>query len=144
MACFIVPAAEAVVTGVATKIIESKEKKGETILFHSEQTEMTDTVEKISFSDKMKWLNKLLWGGSVLLAFEHVWHGEVIPYFPFLTAAGSPADTAEMLGEMSTVGVGMAALVTAVWAGMVAVSTAIEKRATSEATRDGIKGEEMQ
>jgi len=71
----------------------------------------------------------MLWGGSGLLAFEHVWHGEVVPWFPFLTAASDPADAAEMLHEMSTVGVGMALLVTGVWAGMVCVSTLIEKNA---------------
>ena len=71
----------------------------------------------------------MLWGGSVLLAFEHVWHGEVVPYFPFLTAAGDPADAAEMLHEMGTAGVCMAAIVTVVWIGMLLVSKSLEKRA---------------
>jgi hypothetical protein len=74
----------------------------------------------------------MLWGGSALLAFEHVWHGEVTPFFPFLTVAGNPADAAEMLHEMATVGVGMCAMVTAAWLGMVAVSSVIEKRAQKE------------
>lgn len=68
------------------------------------------------------------WGGSALLAFEHVWHGEITPWFPFLTAAGNPADAAEMLQEMATAGVGMAALCTAVWGVMLVVSARIEKR----------------
>ena len=71
----------------------------------------------------------MLWGGSVLLAFEHVWHGEVVPYFPFLTAASDPADAAEMLHEMGTAGVCMAAIVTVVWIGMLLVSKSLEKRA---------------
>ena len=62
----------------------------------------------------------MLWGGSALLAFEHIWHGEVTPWFPFLTAAGNPEDAMAMLHEMATTGVAMAVLVTAVWAGMVA------------------------
>lgn len=70
----------------------------------------------------------MLWGGSALLAFEHIWHGEVTPWFPFLTAAGNPEDAMAMLHEMATTGVAMAVLVTAVWAGMVAVSNVIEKR----------------
>ena len=70
----------------------------------------------------------MLWGGSALLAFEHIWHGEVTPWFPFLTAAGNPGDAMAMLHEMATTGVAMAVLVTAVWAGMVAVSNVIEKR----------------
>lgn len=108
MACFLVPAAEAVVTTVATKIIEKKEL--------TEVNEITINENKEKLSTKLHRLNNLLWGGTVLLAFEHVWHGEVTPFFPFLTAAGNPADTAEMISEMSTVGVTMAVLVTAVWA----------------------------
>ena len=73
----------------------------------------------------------MLWGGSALLAFEHVWHGEVTPWFPFLTNAATPASTAEMLREMATSGVGMALLVTAVWAGIVAVTNSIVKRPIS-------------
>jgi hypothetical protein len=90
-----------------------------------------DTAQstKIPFSRKLKWLTNMLWGGSFLLAFEHVWHGEVTPWFPFLTAAGNPADAAEMLHEMATSGVLMAVLITVVWVGMVLVSNALEKRA---------------
>lgn len=119
MACFLVPAAEAIVTTVASKAMASKEK--DTVSKNESET-------KIPFSRKLKWLNKLLWGGSALLAFEHVWHGEVVPYFPFLTAASNPEDAAVMLHEMGTVGVTMAVLVTAIWVGMVIVSNVIEKR----------------
>lgn len=119
MACFVVPATEAVVTTVATKAI----KKSEASHAHGELA---------SFSRKLNWLNGMLWGGSALLAFEHVWHGEVSPFFPFLTAMANPADTAEMLSEMATSGVAMAALITVVWAGMVAVSTVIEKKSQPE------------
>ena len=87
---------------------------------------------KITFGSKLNWLNNLLWGGSGLLAFEHVWHGEVTPFFPFLTAASDPADAAEMLKEMGTVGVGMAVLVTGVWVGMVLIARAIDKRQPAE------------
>ncbi len=109
MACFLVPTAEAVVTTVATKVIESKEKQ------RTEAADATVPSVKIPLSRKMKWLNNMLWGGSALLAFEHVWHGEVVPFFPFLTAASDPASAAEMLHEMATAGVLMAVLVTAVW-----------------------------
>ena len=114
MACFAVPVAEAVVTTIVQKILAKKEQSSKA---------------KNPFSRKLKWLNNMLWGGSALLAFEHVWHGEVVPWFPFLTAASNPEDTAEMLHEMSTVGVTMAVLVTLVWLGMVAVSSLVEKRA---------------
>ncbi len=132
MACFVVPAAEAVVTTVVTKVMQSKESSPETVRISLDDSTVTEAV-KTPFSQKLKWLNNLLWGGSALLAFEHIWHGEVIPWFPFLTAAGNPADAAEMLHEMSTVGVTMAVLVTAVWGGIVAISSAIEKRAVKSA-----------
>lgn len=133
MACFLVPAAEAVVTTIAAKVIKTKEEHPETVQANFERKEM-EVAEKLPFSQKLKWLNNLLWGGSALLAFEHVWHGEVVPWFPFLTAASNPADAANMLHEMSTVGVSMAALVTAVWCGMVAVSSVMESRATKVQT----------
>ncbi|MEE3352465.1 MAG: hypothetical protein VZR13_08655, partial [Saccharofermentanaceae bacterium] len=68
-----------------------------------------------------------------LLALEHVWHGEVVPWFPFLTAANDVSSRAEMFREMATVGVGMALLVTAAWVGMVVVSSRLEKRASKNA-----------
>ena len=71
----------------------------------------------------------MLWGGSALLAFEHVWHGEIVPWFPFLTAASDPAEASVMISEMATVGVSMAALVTAVWGVMLLVTNAMEKKA---------------
>ena len=83
------------------------------------------------FGRKLKWLSNMLWGGSALLAFEHVWHGELTLWFPFLSAMNNPADTAEMLAEMGSVGVAMAAGVTLVWVGMVTVSAVLEKRAQS-------------
>ncbi len=120
MACFLVPATEAVVTTVAEKIVRSKEAKDNT-------AEAIADCPKVHFSTKLSWLNKMLWGGSALLAFEHVWHGEVVPTFPFLTAV-SNGETSEMLAEMGTAGVGMAVLVTMIWGGMVIASNVIEKR----------------
>ncbi len=128
MACFTVPAAEAIVTTIAGKIIKSKEK-------HQTLDASKNTNEaaspKIPFSTKIGWLNKMLWGGSALLAFEHVWHGEVVPFFPFLTAVEN-GEAAEMLHEMATAGVGMALLVTAVWGIMVGVVSLWEKRPKKE------------
>ena len=127
MACFTVPAVEAIVVTVVRKVIEKKEKQPEEVSVVLDGT--PETAYKVPFSRKLKWLTNLLWGGSALLAFEHVWHGEVVPWFPFLTAAADPADAAEMLHEMATVGVSMAALVTLVWLAMLGVSSIIEKRA---------------
>lgn len=128
MACFLVPTAEAIVATIVTKSVKAKEKKPEALKVDLGNGSF-EMEEKIPFSRKLKWLTNMLWGGAVLLAFEHVWHGEVVPWFPFLTAASDPSDTAAMLHEMSTVGVAMALLVTAVWACMLIASNAIEKRA---------------
>ena len=123
MACFLVSAAEAVIVTAVEKAEEKKELKAvET---------GADKAEAVSIplSRKLKWLTYMLWGGAVLLAFEHVWHGEVVPWFPFLTAMSDPADAAEMFHEMATVGVCMAVLVTAVWIAMCLAADAIIKRA---------------
>ena len=119
MACFLVPAGEAAVTTVVGKL-GGKKSRGAA-------HEQAGT----GFGRKLKWLSNMLWGGSALLAFEHIWHGELTPWFPFLSAMNNPADTAEMLAEMGSVGVAMAAGVTLVWVGMVTVSAVLEKRAQS-------------
>ncbi len=120
MACFLVPTTEAIVTTVVEKVVKTRENKD-----LSDQSE--NVCPKVRLSEKIGWLNKMLWGGSALLAFEHIWHGEVIPVFPFLTAVQN-GETADMLAEMGTAGVGMAVLVTVIWAAMVGASSVIEKR----------------
>ncbi|WP_033153029.1 hypothetical protein [Pseudobutyrivibrio ruminis] len=119
MACFTVPAGEAVVTTIIKKRME---KQG---------TEKHEENASVPMTRKLKWLSNLLWGGSALLAFEHVWHGEVQPFFPFLTAMSNPEDTQEMLHEIATVGVSMAVLVTVIWIGMCVTADMIVKRPIS-------------
>lgn len=113
MACFIVPAAEAVITTIVAKAIEKKESQTDTV--KAKDNTNIQEGRKEPFSRKLKRLNALLWGGSTLLAFEHLWHGEIQPIFPFLTAMGNESDIVEMLREMSTVGVAMAIFITSVW-----------------------------
>lgn len=122
MACFLVPTGEAI---VATVVGQLEKKKVE-----ENKVEVDST--KIPFTRKLKWLTNLLWGGAVLLAFEHLWHGEVVPFPPFLTAMNDPGDTAEMLHEMSTVGVTMAVIITVVWIVMCIAADAIAKRPVRE------------
>ena len=131
MACFLDSVVSSAVVKVASKIVEKKENKREIEVSLDGQT--VDTVKKIPFSRKLGWLSKLQMGGAVLLAFEHVWHGEVVPWFPFLTATVNHAGTMEMLHEMATTGLAMVGLTTAVWVGMLLVSSAIEKKAVKEA-----------
>ena len=129
MACFLVPAAEAVVTTLAAKLLKAREKARNVEIRLPDGS--VETATRIPFSTEVGWLNKLLWGGSALLAFEHVWHGEVLPFFPFLTAVRD-GETSEMLAEMGSIGVLMAVLITAVWAGMVLVTNAMEKKALAD------------
>lgn len=132
MACFIVPGTEAIVTTIATKIIEKKEN--EAIKADLEHGVNVSSIDKDRLSTKLKRLNGMLWGGSALLAFEHVWHGEVTPFFPFLTAASNPVDAAEMLHEMSTIGVSMAVIVTLVWGVVSVVKDNMKKTSENLAT----------
>lgn len=127
MACFLVPTTEAVVTTIVTKVEKSKEKKES-----ADKREGAIEEVKIPFSRKLQWLNYLLLGGAVLLAFEHLWHGEIAPFFPFLTAASDPAETSVMLHEMSTVGVAMAVLVTTVWLVMCLVADSFARKENRE------------
>ena len=136
MACFLVPTVEAVVLTVVNRQIKKKEQLGLQAagpadpgkVYEGDAAEVAEQGEnRIPWSRKIGWLTNLLWGGAFLLLFEHVWHGEVVPWPPFLTAMNNAADTAEMLHEMSTVGVTMAIIVTAVWFVMTLVADALCK-----------------
>jgi len=65
---------------------------------------------------RISWLNALLWGAVLMLAVEHLAHGEVVPYPPFLTKGIS-----EVLPEMLQVGFPMTLSMVGVWGGMLAV-----------------------
>ncbi len=105
MACFLVPMGEAIVVSTLQKVIEKREEKASKA-----------RIEKgLKWSQRLSWLNKLLWGGVILLTVEHIWHGEIVPWPPFLTAMQTPEETTALLHELSTLGVAMAIAVTAVW-----------------------------
>jgi hypothetical protein len=60
-------------------------------------------------------LEKMLWGGTVMLIVDHIINGELTWQYPFFTAletGGFPV----MLRELLTVGVPMSLVLTAVWA----------------------------
>ena len=128
MACFLVGTAEAIVVTAVAQGLKHSEMKMESVKLA--QKAETETAEKktLPWSRKLMILAYMLWGGAFLLCFEHIWHGEVVPWFPFLTAMNDPGDTAEMLHEMATIGVTMAVIVTVVWAIMMIVVDRIMKR----------------
>ena len=132
MACFLVSTAEAIVVTVAAKAAKNSEMKTESVKREKKAAVETKQEKVLPWSKKLMILAQLLWGGAFLLCFEHIWHGEVVPWFPFLTAMNDPGDTAEMLHEMGTIGVTMAVIVTVTWAIMMFVADRIMQRPDAE------------
>ncbi len=97
MACFTAPATAAIITTIFRKKIPKEYHIG--------------------------WFNTLIWGGTAGLILEHVAHGEIVPYPPFLTAMATPAETAVMLSEILSIGVPMLAACLVTWAIMVCANT---------------------
>lgn len=125
MACFTVPLAEAAVVSVVKHTV-------------CRRTDRDGAVSSVR--EKLGWLEKMLYGGSFLLAIEHVFHDEVTLYPPFLTAVkdGWASEKAsEMLHELATAGVSMAVLVTAVWCVMWLVSAKLKARGRAMAGEAG-------
>ena len=128
MACFLVGGGEAIVVSAIRAAVKKKEmEKG---IVDAQGNQLTDASESgICWTRKIGWLMNMLWGGVILLCIEHMWHGEVVPFPPFLTAMNDPSEIPFMLGEMSTVGVGMCVMVTVVWVVAILVADAVVKRA---------------
>ena len=109
MACFTVPLATAAVAEAVKAALPAAARKN-------------------PFVAKLGWLGRMMFGGSFLLAIEHVYHGEIIFTPPFLTAVKEgPEATSDMLHEMATRGVAMAVLLGVVWVAMVGISTWLER-----------------
>ena len=125
MACFLVSAAAGIGVTAAKYVVKHFEKKNE--LKVSEPKEVKFGSE-IKWSKKLAFLELTLFAGSFVLAGEHMIHGEVVPFPPFLTAMANPGDAAEMLHEMGTTGVLMLGLLVAAWAVGVFVADLVKYR----------------
>lgn len=99
MSCFIVPLAQAMVTSTYRKVNQNKLENSHSALKHH-----------------IPALEKMLWGGSVMLIVDHVINGELTWRFPFFTALEQAGGGAVMLREMLTVGLPMSLTITAIWA----------------------------
>ena len=99
MCCFLVPLTEAIATSAYRKINKDSLEKSESAL-----------------KRHVPALEKMLWGGSLMLMVDHAINGELSLSFPFFTALGTEGGIAVMLREMLTVGVPMALVLTAAWA----------------------------
>lgn len=129
MACFLAPTAEAIIVTIVKKHEQKKEQEA---LKNGTGTSASETSKSaIPWSRKLSWLTRMLWGGVFLLALEHIWHGEVVPWPPFLTAMNNPADIMPMVKEILTVGVTMAIFVTAVWFVMILVADHVYKKSSA-------------
>ena len=126
MACFVVSAAAAIGVGAAKYIVKHHEKKNELKLAEPKEYKFGSEVK---WSKRLGYLELMLWSGSFILAGEHILHGEVQPFPPFLTAATEgPEAVSEMLTEMGTVGVVMVALIALAWGIGVVVADYIKYR----------------
>lgn len=104
MACFIVPLTQAIATTAYRKSVEKKQS-------------LTNSDSCLSpFTSHLSSLEKMLWGGSLMLVVDHIISGEVTWMYPFFTALETEGGWQTMLSEMLTVGVPMSVIVTAVWA----------------------------
>jgi hypothetical protein len=113
MACFVAPAVVAVATTVAHKALKTNDKSA-----------AGEHGRKLSakWSQRLGWLNTMLWTATILSVVEHVIRGEVTAYPPFFTALQTPGQLGPMLREIATNGVVMTVAVAVVWAMVVAIA----------------------
>ncbi len=102
MACFIAPLVEAI---AVTAIRKSGLKGNSPYLQH-----LPD-------------LEKMLWGGTLMLIVDHIINGELTWTFPFFTSLGQTGGAAILWREVLTVGMPMALALTAAWAVWVALKS---------------------
>ena len=124
MACFTVPLVESVVLTVAKKIVFRC--NADSVIKEADEAMAAKNHKIAMLKEKLGILEKMLYGGSFLLAVEHLYHGEISLVPPFLTAMKNPAEIPAMLHEMATVGVGMALLTTVVWAAGIGISALLK------------------
>ena len=98
MSCFIIPMAQAIATSAYRKV-------------NAKAIESSESPLKRNIPA----LEKMLWGGTVMLIVDHIINGELTWRFPFFSALESGVFPA-MLRELLTVGVPMSLVLTAVWA----------------------------
>jgi len=135
MACFVAPAGAAVVTTIVQKVVARREKRSEAASVASSASGTRGArvsafarTAGASWATRLRWLNTMLWGGSLLLCLEHIWHGEVVPWPPFLTAMANPQDVGPMLREIAVYGSAMTATIFVAWALVVAASVLVSRR----------------
>jgi len=99
MSCFVVPLVQAIATSAYRR--------------HAEAS--LTSLEASALKRHIPALEKMLWGGTLMLIVDHIINGELTWRFPFFTALDQAGGSLVMLKEMLTVGVPMSLVLTAVW-----------------------------
>ncbi len=137
MACFTVSLAEGLIAGGAAMVLNVLSKKEIERRVAAGEHKEEITTKTGEWSKRIAQLSYLTLGGSALLAFEHIWHGEVTFTFPFLTAVSEGAEaTSVMLHEIATTGVLMAVLCTLTWGIITLVSILKKKKASKRVVEE--------
>lgn len=126
MACFTVSAVGAIGVAVARHIVKHHEKK---LALEGKEMAPEKFGSDTKWSKKLAYLELTLGAGSIVLAGEHIIHGEVTPFPPFITAMADPADAAVMWQEIGTIGVSMFAILLVAWAAGVVIVDYMKYRA---------------
>ena len=136
MACFLVSATVGIGTAVARHIVKHHEKKLEL----EGKTQLPEKFgSDVKWSKKLGYLELTLFSGSFVLALEHILHGEVVPFPPFLTAAQEGSEAVqEMLTEMGTVGVAMLAILLVAWAVGVVIVDYFKFKKRKEGSKEAV------
>ena len=112
MSCFIVPVAQA----VATSIYRRCNRKS---IGSDRAGVLLNGIPN---------LEKMLWGGSVMLIVDHIINGELSWAFPFFTALNEVGGAEVFWREILLVGVPMSLALTAVWLVWTLASARIRSR----------------
>ena len=99
MACFIVPLVQAIAVTV----------------YRKSRAGAIAAPDAAPLKRHIGTLEKMLWGGTLMLIVDHVINGELTWRFPFFTALTQTGGGGVMLREMLTVGVPMSLVLTAAW-----------------------------
>ena len=99
MSCFIVPLNQA----LATTAYRKRHEKS------------INNPESSALKRNLPTLEKMLWGGSVMLVVDHIINSEVTWRYPFFTALEQAGGANIMLKELLTVGLPMSLVITILW-----------------------------
>jgi len=99
MCCFLVPLAQAVATTICRRRL----------------CDANSRADASPLIRELPALEKMLWGGTLMLIVDHIINGELTWRFPFFTALTETGGGGVMLREILTVGVPMSLVLTAAW-----------------------------